>query len=164
MAKELIPIEQEIENSLDAREKLEIAIEDLNQERKDAESKCAISFATDLRTAKANIADLAVAKLNECKAKDKRIGDRLDALKEMCQKITDQIEDFKHNYKDDTVTVLKRRIEKLKIQRTEQKSGTEIVNKHIAELEAELHKLAGGQAPKKKPHPQAQEPQQPAAY
>jgi len=162
MAKEFIPIEQEIENNLDAREKLEIAIQDLNKERKDAESKCAISFATALRTAQANIADLAVAKLKEWKAKDKRIGDRIDALEEMYQKIIDQIEGFKHNYKDNTVAVLKRRIEKLKIQRTEQKSGTEILNKHITELEAELHKLAGGQSPKKKP--QTQEPQQPPAY
>jgi hypothetical protein len=147
MAPEFIPIEQDIENSLDAREKLMIAIDDLNKERQDAESKCAISFATDLRTAKASIADLAVAKLNEWQAKDKRIGERIDALEDMGQKIADQIEGFKGNYKDNFVAVLERRIEKLRIQRTEQKSGTETLNKRITELEHELKKLSGGKSP-----------------
>ena len=161
MAKEPIAIEQEIENCLDAREKLQIAIEDLNEERKQAEATCATAFAAALRTAQAKTVDLAVAKVNEWKVKDNRFGDQLTALEEMCRKITALIEDFKQKSKDNVVAVLNSRIYKLKEQRTEQNSETDALNKHIVELETELYQLAGSTKPTKKGEPTAQA--QPAA-
>lgn len=156
MLKEANPIEQEIENSLDAREKLKMAIENIHKERQAAESKCARSFAADLRT-RTNIADLAVAKVNEWKASDKRIGDRLEALQEMDKKIADQIEGYKDKDKANLVAVLKQRIDNFKKQRHEQKSGTEALNKHITDLEDELRKLSGRDGPGQKPPGPTQE-------
>ena len=158
-------IQNEIQNILDARWKLQNLIAGLDKQRAEAELAFLRGFSRDLAALKVDFdrsfVDGVFNKYTSMKQTEDQITQRATALSEIATKIEKRINEFKKANREDLMLVLERELERLKsAPRAVHEKQTDLMDKEIDRLQKELSQLEGTGQKKASP-PQAEATPQP---
>jgi hypothetical protein len=151
----------EIEQSVEARDKLEAGAERFKAERDQLRSAFLRSFAGELG-AVAICADRALERFEAWKAQEARATQAADALNRLSAMFKERVERFKSNAQDESVAALRRIIGRLTVEREKPGADKNAINKRIERLLAEQESLnAPPPAPPQPPKDITAPPQRP---
>jgi chromosome segregation ATPase len=139
-------IQNEIKNVMDARQRLEALIANLETQRKDAGNAFLKAFTTDLAAVKGDpdkaFVDAQFAKFNASRSADEEIAKRIAALRAIADGLAKRVEEFKVTYRDQVIALLTAQIQALEEQLKQQESQEDILNQRLAVLKSELDQLS----------------------
>ena len=135
-------------SAIEARRKLEIAIEDQKSKAEVAEIEFAKSFARGLQIVAVVDADAAVQKDGERKAAQERAQLRVDALGRILETINKLIDGLKDECPDAVNSALTRKVATLEQSRSEKESIEKDLADQIRKLKSEIGKLPKSAAKK----------------
>ena len=157
-------IQNEIQNAIDARRKLQNLITGLDKQRAEAGLAFLREFSRDLAALKVDFdrafVDGTFNKYTSVKQTEDQITQRVTALSEIATKIEKRINEFKKANREDLMLVLKGKLERLKAERAVQGKECDLLDKEIGQLEGEISQLEGAGQKKASP-PQAEATPQP---
>jgi hypothetical protein len=136
----------EIEQSVEARDKLKAAVARFDYDRDQSKSVFLRSLAGEM-SACAIDAYRVLGRFAAWHAQDGRAAQEGDALRRLSRMFKERVEEFKSKSKDETVAALRRIIERLTAGRDKPGADTEAIDKQIERLLAELESLSATAAP-----------------
>jgi flagellar biosynthesis/type III secretory pathway protein FliH len=153
----------EIEQSIEARDKLESAAGRFAAERDQAKPAFLRSLAGELRAVEID-ANRAQEKFAAFQAQEARAAQQSDALYQLSTMFKDRVEGFKSRSRDETVAALQRIVERLIAERDKSGADKDAINKRIEKLLGELNALfpTVPPAPPRDPKDKTPPPQRPA--
>lgn len=157
----------EIEQSVEARDKLEAGVARATAERDQLKPAFLRSFASELRAAEID-ANRALEKLAAWQAQEARAVQQSDALHQLSAMFKERVEQFKSNSRGEAVAALRRIIERLMVERDGPGADKNAINKRIEKLLAEQESLratmppAPPREPPREPKDKPPPPQRPA--
>lgn len=133
--------ESDVLNAIDARQKLEDAIDAQKAAGETAGAEFAKSFARSLQSTPVVDADSAVQKNNARKAAEDRNRQRIEALQDILASINKLIEQLKYDSPEVVTSALNGRVEALEKKLAEKEADEKDLEEQIKKLRAELSKL-----------------------
>jgi hypothetical protein len=130
----------EIEQSVEARDRLETVADQLTAERETSEPDFLRSIAGEMRIVEIDVAR-ALERLTDWRAQDARAAQRIEALRQLSTMFKDRVERFKSNSKSETMAALRRIVERLKVEGEKPGADKNAINKRIENLVAEQESL-----------------------
>jgi hypothetical protein len=141
----------EIEQSVEARDKLEVGVERHAAERDQSKSAFLRSFASEMSAVMVD-ANRALDRFTAWQAQETRATQAADALIQLSVMINERVEQFKTNSKSECVAALRRIIERLTAERDKPGADKNAIDKRIERLLAEQEAL-GATSPPAPPRP-----------
>jgi len=157
----------EIEQSVEARDKLEAGVARTNAERDQLKPAFLRAVASELRVVEID-ADRALEKLAAWQAQEARAAQQSDALRQLSAMFKERIEQFKSNSRGEAVAALQRITERLMVERDGPGADKNAINKRIEKLLAEQESLRATmppvppREPSREPNDKSPPPQRPA--
>jgi hypothetical protein len=131
----------EASSAIEARQKLEVAIEDQKNQAEAAETQFAKSCARELQLTPAVNADIAFQRNEARKAAATRAQQRIEALENLLEVINKHIEDLKSDSPEVVSSALTKKVEALEKILNEKKDDGKELEDQIKKLKAEISKL-----------------------
>jgi hypothetical protein len=146
----------EIEQSVEARDRLEALAAHATAKRDKSEPDFLRLLASEMRVVEID-ADRALGRLAAWRAQDARAAQRSDALRQLSIMFKERVEQFKSNSKGEAVAALRRIVGRLTVEREKPGADKNAINKRIERLLAEQESLRAP-APPAPPPPAPPEP------
>lgn len=151
----------EIEQSVEARDKLEVDVARFAAARDQSKSTFLRSFASEMSVVAVD-ANRALDRFAAWQAQEARMTQAADALNQLSAMIKERVEQFKSNSKVEAVAALRRIIERLKAERDKPGADKNAIDKRIELLEWESRGLTSPPTPPAPPKDKPTPPQRPA--
>jgi hypothetical protein len=147
----------EIEQSVEARDRLEALAAHVAAERDKSEPDFLRLFAGEMRLIEID-ANRALERLAAWRAQDALAAQRSDALRQLSTMFNERVEQFKLNSKGEAVVALRRIVGRLTVEREKPGADKNAINKRIERLLAE-HESLRATSPPAPPPPAPPQPQ-----
>jgi predicted house-cleaning noncanonical NTP pyrophosphatase (MazG superfamily) len=149
----------EIEQSVDAREKVEAAVGQFNAQRDRIKPAFLLSLAREMQTTRVD-ANSALEAFAAWQATETRAAQQGEALRQLLAMFKERVEQFKSRSGDEALAALRRIIERLAAERDMPGADANAINKRIEKLQAEVEALcAPSAAPPREPKVTSNPPQ-----
>jgi hypothetical protein len=130
----------EIEQSVEARDRLAALAAHATAERHKSEPDFLRLFASEMRVIEID-ANRALERLAAWRAQDARAAQKSDALRQLSIMFKERVEQFKLNSKDEAVAALRRIVDRLTVESEKPGADKNAINKRIGRLLAEQESL-----------------------
>ena len=153
----------EIEQSVEARDKLKAGVARFAAERDQSKSAFLRSFTSEMSAIVVD-ANRVLDRFAAWQAQDARAAQQSDALRQLSTIFKERVEQFKSSSKGETLAALRRIIERLTVEREKPGADKNAINKRIERLLAEQESLRATSppAPPRPPKEITTPPQRPA--
>ncbi|HEY6401011.1 MAG TPA: hypothetical protein VI479_06360 [Blastocatellia bacterium] len=136
----------EIEQSVEARDRLEAMADRLTAERGKSEPDFLRLFAAEMRVVEIG-GSIALERLAAWRARDTRAAQQIEALRRLSTMFKERVEQFKSNSKSEAVVALRRIVERLTAEREKPGADKNTIDRRIERLLAEQETLRAATAP-----------------
>jgi hypothetical protein len=153
----------EIEQSVEARDRLEALAAHATAERDKSEPDFLRLFASEMRVVEID-ANRALVRMAAWREQDAHAAQRSDAMRQLSIMFKERVEQFKLNSKGEAVAALRRIVGRLTVEREKPGADKDAINKRIERLLAEQESLraTSPSAPPRPPKDTTTPPQRPA--